>query len=120
MLRTAANSGRKDRREVHFAPSLQVLRFQRRFTIWQRLVSGSNSAVECQLPKLEVAGSIPVSRSIFSMLRTKRFHSVVRLGSEYITCRSFSPCKILVTLRSINALAEREIARPNHLSVSSP
>ena len=27
--------------------------------------SGSNSAVECQLPKLDVAGSIPVSRSIF-------------------------------------------------------
>ena len=26
--------------------------------------SGSNSAVECQLPKLDVAGSIPVSRSI--------------------------------------------------------
>ena len=25
--------------------------------------SGSNSAVECQLPKLDVAGSIPVSRS---------------------------------------------------------
>src|SRR2546426_1175056 len=29
--------------------------------------SGSNSAVECQLPKLDVAGSIPVSRSIFSI-----------------------------------------------------
>ena len=27
-------------------------------------LSGSNSAVECQLPKLDVAGSIPVSRSI--------------------------------------------------------
>ncbi len=27
------------------------------------LKSGSNSAVECQLPKLDVAGSIPVSRS---------------------------------------------------------
>ena len=27
--------------------------------------SGSNSAVECQLPKLDVAGSIPVSRSNF-------------------------------------------------------
>jgi hypothetical protein len=27
--------------------------------------SGSNSAVECQLPKLDVAGSIPVSRSIY-------------------------------------------------------
>ena len=26
-------------------------------------ISGSNSAVECQLPKLDVAGSIPVSRS---------------------------------------------------------
>ena len=28
-------------------------------------VSGSSSAVERQLPKLDVAGSIPVSRSIF-------------------------------------------------------
>jgi hypothetical protein len=28
-----------------------------------RVLSGSNSAVECQLPKLDVAGSIPVSRS---------------------------------------------------------
>jgi hypothetical protein len=27
--------------------------------------SGSNSVVECQLPKLDVAGSTPVSRSIF-------------------------------------------------------
>ena len=27
------------------------------------LLSGSNSVVECQLPKLDVAGSIPVSRS---------------------------------------------------------
>ena len=26
---------------------------------------GRNSMVECQLPKLEVAGSIPVARSIF-------------------------------------------------------
>ena len=30
------------------------------------LTSGSNSVVECQLPKLDVAGSNPVSRSIFS------------------------------------------------------
>src|SRR5439155_1836411 len=29
--------------------------------------SGSNSAVECQLPKLDVAGSIPVSRSLKSV-----------------------------------------------------
>ena len=30
--------------------------------------SGSNSVVECQLPKLDVAGSSPVSRSIFLTL----------------------------------------------------
>jgi hypothetical protein len=30
-------------------------------------LSGSNSVVECQLPKLDVAGSNPVSRSIFSI-----------------------------------------------------
>jgi hypothetical protein len=28
------------------------------------LVSGRNSVVECQLPKLDVAGSSPVARSI--------------------------------------------------------
>jgi hypothetical protein len=37
-------------------------------------MSGSNSAVECQLPKLDVAGSIPVSRSnLFNNLH--RFHA---------------------------------------------
>ena len=30
-------------------------------------MSGGNSAVECQLPKLDVAGSIPVPRSNFSV-----------------------------------------------------
>jgi hypothetical protein len=30
-----------------------------------RALSGRNSAVECQLPKLDVTGSIPVARSIF-------------------------------------------------------
>ena len=30
-------------------------------------LSGSNSVVECQLPKLDVAGSNPVSRSIKSI-----------------------------------------------------
>ena len=31
-------------------------------------LSGSNSVVECQLPKLDVAGSSPVSRSNFSII----------------------------------------------------
>jgi hypothetical protein len=40
-------------------------------TKWQnlfmkmRLLSGNNSVVECDLAKVEVAGSNPVSRSIF-------------------------------------------------------
>jgi hypothetical protein len=32
-------------------------------TIVTQKLGGSNSVVECQLPKLDVAGSIPVSRS---------------------------------------------------------
>ena len=32
-------------------------------TLRCRALSGRNSAVECQLPKLDVAGSIPVARS---------------------------------------------------------
>jgi hypothetical protein len=35
-----------------------------------RWLSGSNSVVECQLPKLDVTGSSPVSRSIFNNLET--------------------------------------------------
>ena len=47
---------------------VQPLPNEKPLTKWLRgLVSGSNSAVECQLPKLDVAGSIPVSRSIFSI-----------------------------------------------------
>jgi hypothetical protein len=36
------------------------------------VLRGSNSAVECQLPKLNVAGSIPVSRSNMKDERTVR------------------------------------------------
>jgi hypothetical protein len=35
-------------------------------TLLCRAVSGRNSAVECQLPKLDVTGSIPVARSKIS------------------------------------------------------
>jgi hypothetical protein len=38
--------------------------------------SGSSSAVERQLPKLDVAGSIPVSRSIFPNYKTASFAEV--------------------------------------------
>ena len=34
----------------------------------RNLMCGSNSVVECQLPKLDVAGSSPVSRSNFSWI----------------------------------------------------
>ena len=37
--------------------------------------SGSNSGVECQLPKLDVAGSNPVSRSRHQTLAFEDLHS---------------------------------------------
>ena len=37
------------------------------------VLSGSSSAVERQLPKLDVAGSIPVSRSIYFPFRKAAF-----------------------------------------------
>jgi hypothetical protein len=40
---------------------------------------GSNSVVECQLPKLDVAGSTPVSRSIFKNLQAPRKPGLLRL-----------------------------------------
>jgi hypothetical protein len=46
--------------------------------------------VECQLPKLDVVGSSPISRSIFSTTCINPFHPVLRLCSVYITCRLFS------------------------------
>ena len=46
--------------------------------------------VECQLPKLDVAGSSPVSRSIFSTTCKTRLHSEHRLSTVYATCRLFS------------------------------
>src|ERR1019366_6676411 len=42
------------------------------------------------IPKLDVAGSSPVSRSMFSMTCTNPFHPVLRLCSDHITCRLFS------------------------------
>jgi hypothetical protein len=43
--------------------------------------------VECQLPKLDVAGSTPVSRSNFSMTYGQQLQSELRLNSDYITRR---------------------------------
>ena len=56
-------------------------------------VSGSNSVVECQLPKLDVAGSNPVSRSnLFSHLANltssgfTSFTSKTRLARRFLFC----------------------------------
>ena len=43
------------------------------------MASGSNSAVECDLAKVEVAGSIPVSRSILLEPRTSE-------GFSFLAC----------------------------------
>jgi hypothetical protein len=46
--------------------------------------------VECQLPKLDVVGSNPISRSIFSTTYKTQLHSEHRLNTVYITRRLFS------------------------------
>gem|GEM_PF-5266515 len=45
-------------------------------------IRGSNSAVECQLPKLDVAGSIPVSRSIFLTRHSRDHNGRIRLQQQ--------------------------------------
>ena len=56
-----------------------------RLDVW----SGSNSGVECQLPKLDVAGSNPVSRSTFRSpnLNVPKFQLTIILS---LTFKSYS------------------------------
>ena len=42
-----------------------ILKYFRISVVYEKPKGGSNSVVECQLPKLDVAGSTPVSRSNF-------------------------------------------------------
>src|SRR5439155_12570651 len=53
-----------------------------------RYLSGRNSAVECQLPKLDVAGSIPVARSKLFKINLLSFPR-----NQYFWC--FPKCSIL-------------------------
>src|SRR6185503_11881474 len=60
---TPPESGRSDAGDHGKAPRRGVGDYPR-LTLQSRTLSGSSSAVERELPKLDVAGSIPVSRSI--------------------------------------------------------
>src|SRR5262249_44890695 len=53
---------RTDRSKVAWQPKITCGKLSSLLAIWLKS-SGSNSVVECQLPKLDVAGSSPVSRS---------------------------------------------------------
>jgi hypothetical protein len=55
---------------VRFRNHLHALQGSAKMRILRRpgRPCGRNSVVECQLPKLDVAGSNPVSRSMFSMI----------------------------------------------------
>jgi hypothetical protein len=64
-LRLVLVSGSKTGGSERLWRGAEVLWNQVATDFWQ--ASGSNSVVECQLPKLDVAGSNPVSRSIFSI-----------------------------------------------------
>jgi hypothetical protein len=59
--------------------------------------------VECQLPKLDVAGSTPVSRSNFSKTYRHQLNSELRLNANnavYITSRLFSSMFTMSSLPS--------------------
>ena len=70
--------------------------------------SGSNSVVECQLPKLDVAGSSPVSRSKKSILygfpSLQRFAPFAPFADSYITPSAFSSALTAPLRRSNEAL----------------
>ena len=53
-------------------------------------VGGSSSVAERQLPKLNVAGSIPVSRSIKSMVYEETPKTLLHSCSNYMRKRLFS------------------------------
>ncbi len=57
----------KLRSEAHLQVRLndEVAAQRSRWTFYEAILSGNNSVVECNLAKVEVAGSNPVSRSIF-------------------------------------------------------
>jgi hypothetical protein len=72
------------------------------------VLSGSSSAVERQLPKLDVAGSIPVSRSIYIVL----IHSALSdcAGSVDAARRAgTSPARHAAIVRGTIALAKTEM-----------
>ena len=73
MVEDAKDGGKKGRNSLGGAllpQKPQVLIFQRSMAKWLRVQSsGSNSVVECQLPKLDVVGSSPISRSNSSAVR---------------------------------------------------
>ena len=58
-------------------------------------LSGSNSVVECQLPKLDVAGSIPVSRSIPDCVGESRS---TKSESRELKFPPGAPCRPLLQL----------------------
>jgi hypothetical protein len=53
---------------------------------WKIQERGSNSVVECQLPKLDVVGSSPISRSIFSNLESPTSSSFTSFTSKNGFC----------------------------------
>ena len=70
----------------------------------RRKKSGSNSAVECQLPKLDVAGSIPVSRSIFFSCLRKLFQARTPIILRYMIRRADSESSS-ASLRMLNLVS---------------
>ena len=88
-------------------------------------VCGRNSVVECQLPKLDVAGSSPVARSTTHFLIRNSLFSV-RNSSSSAQLRCSDPATLNEPLSGILKMTMglasqvRRGANPSHLGSSSP
>jgi hypothetical protein len=67
-------------------------------------VSGRNSAVECQLPKLDVTGSIPVARSNFFTFKAFKWFKSFNPFSESTIQAGFLIRKSKVSLEVFEVL----------------
>ena len=73
-------------------------------TLLCRAVSGRNSAVECQLPKLDVTGSIPVARSNFFTFKAFKWFKSFNPFSESTIQAGFLIRKSKVSLELFEVL----------------
>jgi hypothetical protein len=87
-------------------------------TLLCQALSGRNSAVECQLPKLDVTGSIPVARSKPFTIQTvpERKSTVFLTGKSKVSLDELNFLNCLTLLNGLSFLMESGNIRRNKVS----